>query len=105
LYSFASAFIYPSYHEGFGIPLLEAMACGTLVLASDTEVFREVAGDAAMYFNPYNATELSRMLEAALDEPTRQEYIARGFDRVEQFSWDKCADQTYEVYEKALAAQ
>ena len=105
LYSAASAFVYPSCHEGFGIPLLEAMACGTLILASDTEVFREVAGDAAMYFNPNNATEISRMLEAALDEPTRREYIARGFDRVEQFSWDKCADQTYEIYEKALAAR
>lgn len=105
LYSYASAFIYPSRHEGFGIPLLEAMACGTFVLASDTEVFREVAGDAAMYFDPDNATEMSRKLEAALDEPTRQEYIARGFDRIEQFSWDKCVDQTYEVYEKALAAQ
>jgi len=105
LYGSASAFIYPSRHEGFGIPLLEAMACGTLVLASDTEVFREVARDAAMYFNPYDVTEMSRMLEAALDEPTRQEYIARGFDRVEHFSWEKCADQTYEVYERALASQ
>jgi glycosyltransferase involved in cell wall biosynthesis len=103
LYSFAAGFVYPSYHEGFGIPLLEAMACGTLVLASDTEVFHEVAGDAALYFKPDDSGDIGKTLEAALDEPTRREYRERGFAQLSRYSWERCATQTYEVYQKALS--
>jgi glycosyltransferase involved in cell wall biosynthesis len=103
LYSFANGFVYPSCHEGFGIPLLEAMACGTLVLASDTEVFHEVAGDAAVYFNPDDPADIARAFEAALDEPTRADYRERGFAQLSRYSWERCAERTYEVYQKALA--
>jgi glycosyltransferase involved in cell wall biosynthesis len=103
LYSFAAAFIYPSFHEGFGIPLLEAMACGTLVLASDTAVFREVAGDAAMYFEPHEPSDIARVLETFLTDADRSEYIARGFERVAKYSWEKCAEQCLCVYQKASA--
>ena len=102
LYSCAAAFVYPSYNEGFGIPLLEAMACGTLVLASDNEVFNEVAGDAAIYFDPYDLTGISRALETSLDDKIRKEYIGRGFVQVAKYSWDQCAEQTHAVYRKAL---
>lgn len=105
LYSCAAAFIYPSLHEGFGIPLLEAMACGTLVLASDIAIFREVAVDAAVYFNPADPSDLARVLEIPFRDPMRQEYIARGLEQVARYSWDTCAEQTYHVYQKALASQ
>jgi glycosyltransferase involved in cell wall biosynthesis len=103
LYSFAAAFVYPSRHEGFGIPLLEAMACGCPVLASDTEVFHEVAGDAVIYFSPDDPADIGRTFEAALDEPTREVFRERGFARIERYSWERCAEQTFEVYQKALA--
>jgi glycosyltransferase involved in cell wall biosynthesis len=103
LYSFASAFVYPSLNEGFGIPLLEAMACGTPVIAADTAVFREVAGDAALYFDPRDPDQLTRAIDAGLDEATRREHIARGFQRLQRYSWDRTAADTYAVYEKALA--
>jgi glycosyltransferase involved in cell wall biosynthesis len=105
LYSCAAAFVYPSYHEGFGIPLLEAMACGTLVLAADNEVFHEVAGDAAIYFDPYDLAGVARALEASLDDRIRREYIGRGFVQVAKYSWDQCAEQTHAVYRKALGSR
>ncbi|MBI4524937.1 MAG: glycosyltransferase family 4 protein [Deltaproteobacteria bacterium] len=104
LYSFAAAFVYPSFHEGFGIPLLEAMACGTPVLASDTAVFREVAGNAAVYFDPDNPADLTRVLEISLTDSVRAEYVARGFEQAAKYSWEKCAEQTLCVYQKASAA-
>lgn len=103
LYSRAAAFVYPSLHEGFGIPLLEAMACGTPVLASDIEVFREVAGDAVVYFDPHDPAALARTLEGCLDESVRREYTARGARQVSRYSWDRCAEETCSVYRRALA--
>jgi len=104
LYSSAHAFVYPSLHEGFGIPLLEAMACGTLVLASDVDVFREVAGDAALFFNPVDPGAIGRSLASSVDPSCRDEHVARGFEQVQHFSWEKCADATYQVYQKTLAS-
>lgn len=103
LYNFATAFVYPSFSEGFGIPLLEAMACGTPVLASDIAVFREVAGDAALYFDPGDPAAVVAGLERCLDRDIRGEYVGRGLRRVTRYSWDATAAGTYEVYQKALA--
>jgi glycosyltransferase involved in cell wall biosynthesis len=103
LYNLATAFVFPSHHEGFGIPLLEAMACGTLVIASDIGIFHEIAGDAAIYFAPFDLDAFVRAIEASLDEAVQQTYRERGFAQVAKYSWDRCADKTYAVYEKALA--
>ena len=102
LYSCAAAFVYPSFNEGFGIPLLEAMACGTLVLASDIDVFHEVAGNAALYFDPFDRDGTSRVLQASLDDGIKRQYASRGLVQVAKYSWDQCAEQTHAVYRKAL---
>jgi glycosyltransferase involved in cell wall biosynthesis len=104
LYGSAHAFVYPSVHEGFGIPLLEAMACGSPVLASDIAVFREVAGDAALFFDPADPGAIGGRIEDSLDPARREGLVARGLERVQLFSWEKCAEATHQVYLKALAA-
>ncbi len=102
LYNHAHAFVYPSYSEGFGIPLLEAMACGTPVLASSIPVFHEVAADAAIFFDPHDTAELVQAIETSFDKCTRQDYISRGLKRVAQFSWDKSASDMFSLYKKVL---
>jgi glycosyltransferase involved in cell wall biosynthesis len=102
LYSSATAFVFPSYHEGFGIPLLEAMACGTMVLTSDADVFHEVAADAAVFFDPFDRDALAGALETPLDPARRQRYVTRGYARIRQYSWDHCAEQFYGCCRTAL---
>jgi glycosyltransferase involved in cell wall biosynthesis len=104
LFSLAVAFIYPSWHEGFGIALLEAMACGTPVLASGIEVFKEVAGDAVFYFDPHDPESMADALRRCLSEDFRQDFVRQGFECIERYSWELCAQQTYRVYQRALAA-
>ncbi|MGC1869916.1 MAG: glycosyltransferase family 1 protein [Acidobacteriaceae bacterium] len=105
-YATAEAFVYPSLYEGFGIPLLEAMDCACPVLCGDTSSMPEVAGDAAMYFNARDTQEMAAALLKIVQSPEeRRLLISKGRERVKQFSWDICAQQTYSVYERLLANQ
>lgn len=100
LYSGAAIFVYPSLYEGFGIPVLEAMACGTPVITSNTSSLPEVAGDAAVLIDPMDVEELSSGMGALLEDPQgRAEWAERGLERARQFPWSRAAQATVAVYE------
>ena len=104
MYSGATAFVYPSLYEGFGLPVLEAMACGTSVACSQAASLPEVAGDAALLFDPLDTEGIAASLGALLaDEGLRAALVARGFSRSAGFSWAACARRTLAAYEAALA--
>lgn len=103
LYRNAIALVYSSVYEGFGFPLLEAMACGTPVITSNTSSLPEVAGDAAILVNPYAVDEITEAIERLLNNRKLQEELRRkGFERIKKFSWRKCAEHTLEVYKEVL---
>lgn len=103
LFSASLASIYPSLYEGFGLPVLEAMACGCPVLCSNTSSLPEVAGDAAVLLPPDDESAWALALESVLnDEKQRATLSLRGLERAAQFSWDKCARQTLEIYREAV---
>ncbi len=103
LYNHAQIFVFPSLYEGFGLPPLEAMACGVPVIISDIPPLREVAGDAAAIFNPKDYEELAGVIGGVLEsEPLRSDMIQRGIRRAAEYSWEKTAKITIETYEKAL---
>lgn len=98
-YSNASAFVYPSLYEGFGIPLLEAMSCDCPVVCSNTSSMPEVAGNAAEFFDPYDPDSIAHGLKKVLYSHQRsQELIRLGQEQVQHFSWDACAEQTRSIY-------
>ncbi len=97
-YSAASAFVYPSLDEGFGIPLLEAMRCGTPVIASDIPPFHEVCGDAALFFDPHDASALADCLSRVLVPGVAASLRASGLVRARLFSWDVTAERMLDVY-------
>lgn len=103
LYSGAGAFVFPSLYEGFGLPLLEAMACGAPVIASSTTSIPEVAGDAAILVDPHRPQELAKALIRIMDDPTlREDLQTKGFRRVRQFSLKAQGDRLLELYEAVL---
>jgi glycosyltransferase involved in cell wall biosynthesis len=103
LYRCSVAFVYPSLYEGFGIPPLEAMACGTVVVAANSSSIPEVVGDAGILFDPKVVNDLADILIDLLDSPSeRDRFIAKGFDQYQKFSWDKTAAQTVAVYRSLL---
>ncbi|HLF89018.1 MAG TPA: glycosyltransferase family 1 protein [Anaerolineales bacterium] len=100
LYVGALAFVMPSFDEGFGLPVLEAMACGTPVIAARSGALPEVVRDAGMLFDPVNADQLAELLDSCLsDESLRDSLIERGFMRVKAFSWPHAAEKLWEVFQ------
>jgi glycosyltransferase involved in cell wall biosynthesis len=103
LYASCRAFIYPSIYEGFGLPPLEAMACGAPVIASRIPALAETAGGAALLFDPQNVDELAqKILELFADENARRKLSTAGQQRAAEFSWANTARLTWKVYEDAL---
>ena len=99
-YESAAAFVFPSRHEGFGLPPLEAMACGTPVVTSNVSSLPEVAGDAAMLVNPGDVFDIARGIREVLtDEPLRAELIRRGRAQAARFSWERSAREVLEIYQ------
>ncbi len=104
LYGGAELFAFPSRHEGFGLPALEAMAQGTPALLGDIPALREVAGDAAAFVDPGDVDGWSARLVALLGDADERARLGRaGVARAAQFSWDRCAERTVAVYDEALS--
>jgi glycosyltransferase involved in cell wall biosynthesis len=103
-YESAAAFVFPSRYEGFGLPPLEAMACGTPVVTSNVSSLPEVVGDAAVLVNPENVFDIARGIrDVLLDEELRARLIRRGREQAARFSWSWTARQVLEIYKQAAA--
>ena len=103
LYRLADLFSFPSLHEGFGIPLLEAMACGCPILTANTCAPPEVVGDAALLINPMDVDAIATgMLELLTNPELRRRNIARGLNRVHEFGWERCAREVLALFESVM---
>jgi len=101
LYRNAAVFVFPSLYEGFGLPLLEAMACGCPVITSNISSLPEVAGDSAIMIDPYDVNAMANaMYNVLTNESLRQEMIKKGLQRIKLFSWEKAAKETLKVFEE-----
>jgi len=99
LYNAADLFVYPSLYEGFGLPPLEAMACGCPVITSNTSSLPEVVGDAGIMVDPYDVVKMANVLHEVLsNEGLREDMIKKCLERARMFSWKKCAEETLKVY-------
>lgn len=105
LYQNAMLFVYPSFYEGFGLPLLEAMVSGCPVVASNVPVFKEVCQDAAVYFDPHDANQLALAIEGlSSDELMRKKLLKNGYRRLEDFTWENCAEAHFKIYKDLLGS-
>jgi glycosyltransferase involved in cell wall biosynthesis len=103
LYEEASIFAFPSLDEGFGIPVLEAMAAGAAVLTSHSGALREVAGDAALLVDPQEVSSIAGGLSTLMDvQSLREQLSAAGYQRARRFTWQSAVDQTWNVYRELL---
>ncbi|MDD2420912.1 MAG: glycosyltransferase family 1 protein [Heliobacteriaceae bacterium] len=99
IYNGASAFVYPSFYEGFGLPPIEAMACGIPTLVANTAALPEVVGDGALLFSPVNVNQLSELLFMVLtDQNFAQCLAAKGIKQAKKYTWTEAARQTWAVY-------
>jgi glycosyltransferase involved in cell wall biosynthesis len=98
IYNLASIFVFPSLYEGFGIPPLEAMACGCPCVVSNAASLPEVCGDSAYYVNPYDVEDIARGIETVLnDEKLRNDLIKKGFENIKRFSWEESAKKIIQI--------
>ena len=103
LYSVATAFLFPSTAEGFGLPILEAISTGCPIIASDIPVFHEIGGDALAYVPVSDPASLSEaMLQMLADPQHRAQYVRKGLGRSVKYSWDHAAEETLRVYLRVL---
>jgi glycosyltransferase involved in cell wall biosynthesis len=103
LYTLASLFVYPSFYEGFGLPVLEAMACGTPVVVSRAASLPEIAGEAGLLVDPEEVTQMAQAIISVLsDETLRLELREKGLAQAQRFSWQKTAQQTLAAYQEVL---
>jgi len=106
VYNSAVLFVFPSLYEGFGLPPLEAMACGCPVVVSNVASLPEVCGDAAYYVDPYNVESIAEGIHKVLtDEFLRQSMIEKGLERAKLFSWEKSAREHIKVFEDILSSE
>lgn len=103
IYKLAEVFVFPSLYEGFGIPILEAFASKLPVLASDIQIHNEIAGEAALYFNPGSLDDFSEKLYNSLaDQNLREKLISSGSERINFFSWQRSAQEMLKIYEELI---
>jgi len=103
LYHDALMLVVPSYYEGFGFPVLEAMLYDCPVVLSNASCLPEIAGDAGLYFDPYNADEMFERMEMMVkNDDLRKQYASKGQQRIQSFSWDKCAEEHLKVYNSLI---
>ena len=103
LFQNAEIFIMPSLYEGFGLPALEALACGTPVIASSVSSLPEILGNAAAYFDPYSVVDMADKISKLISDKQKQvELVLAGSSQVQKFNWDKCAQETLAVYQSVL---
>lgn len=99
LYGSADVLLYPSFYEGFGLPILEAMGCGTAVITSNVSSMPEVGGEAAIYVSPDSLEDIKGALKDVMeDKELKKDLIKKGFEQSKKFSWQKCAKETADVY-------
>lgn len=100
IYNLAKLFVFPSLYEGFGIPPIEAQACGCPVVCSNAASLPEVCGDSVLYFDPHNVEDIRSKIQAVLnDENLRNELCVKGFENIKRFSWERSAKQIIEIME------
>jgi len=98
LYTMAEAFVFPSLYEGFGIPILEAQQCGVPVVTSNNSSMPEVAGDGAVYVDPYDVSDIANSIERLLvDEELKRNIINAGYENAKRFSWEESAEKLGEI--------
>ena len=103
IYNLATIYCQPSYAEGFGLPVLEAMACGAPVICSRSHSLPEIAGDAAIFFDPYSAADLINKINSVLsDKNLQQKLSAGGIEQAAKFTWTKTARETLQVYQEVM---
>ena len=101
MYSGAEAFVFPSHYEGFGLPILEAMSCGTAVITADNSSLPEAGGDAALYVDSKNHEQLVDAMKKILtDDSFREKLVKKGYKQAAKFSWENCADTIIKAIKK-----
>lgn len=103
IYSGAEVFLFPSLYEGLGLPVLEAMACGTAVITANVSSMPEVGGDAPLYVDPQSVSSIRRSIAKVLNDSSfKEQMVKKGFNQVKKFSWEKTSSQTLQVYQEVL---